>query len=185
MCWSCPISSWNQSVLLSMRLWNATVCLISPQREQIDSYRALNKENCSSERERLSNKYRISWIIAKPEQVFYRLVGTHFFHLPGDVLELEGEKQLCVTMEDQKRYHVPETDHVGSCFQGTKINQEEWEMPTTTNLFFLTTQISGAPPDFLFVVKEPQIKRLIGILLLGTRKSQFTKTRKGTEILFL
>lgn len=42
----------------------------SAQRQQMISYGALNKGmNCSSERELLSNKCRISWLIAKPEQV--------------------------------------------------------------------------------------------------------------------
>lgn len=89
MCWSCPGRNCNESVLLSVGLWNATLCLISAQREQIDSYRALNKKNCSLERDVLSNRYRISWIVAKPEQVFYRLAGTCFFFflLPGSALE--------------------------------------------------------------------------------------------------
>lgn len=108
------------SVLLSMGLWNATACLISSQREQLESYRTLNKDNGSSERQSLSNTYRISWIIAKPDQVFYSLVSTHFFPpLPGDALEWEGRKQPCVTAGDHKRDHVPETDQVGNCFQGS------------------------------------------------------------------
>lgn len=78
------------------------LCLVSPQREQLDSYRALNKGNCSSESKLLSNKYRISWLTAKPGQVFYRLVGTFFPPLPGDVLELEDERQPCVTVGNHK-----------------------------------------------------------------------------------
>lgn len=97
----CPASIWHLC-FAEPGLWYATVCLISPQREQMDSYRGLNKGDCSSERVLLSNKYRISWMLAKLEQVFYRLVGTHFFPLPGDSLELEGEKQPVLLWETLK-----------------------------------------------------------------------------------
>lgn len=86
-CWSGPVSSWNQSVLSSAGLWNATVCLISPQREQTDSCGALNKEKCSLERAVLSNRYRIFWTVAKPEQVSYSLFGTRFCLRLRDALE--------------------------------------------------------------------------------------------------
>lgn len=106
------------SVLWSVGLWYATVRLISPQREQMDSYRDLNKGNCSSERVLLSNKYKISWMTSKPGQVFYRLVGTHFSTLPGDALELEGEKQSYVTLGGHRRRHIPETDQFGNSSRG-------------------------------------------------------------------
>lgn len=117
------------------------------------------------QKELLSNKYRISWIIAKLEQVFYRLVAHIFFPLPGDVLELEGEKQTCVTVGDYKRHYVPETDQVGNCFQGVGIDWEHVHCSKPTFLYF-----SGPGTlhscEFFFIAEGPKAIDKYDIILL-------------------
>lgn len=176
MCWSCPISNWNQSVLLSIGLWNATLCLISLLRQQIDSYKPLNKENCSSERERLSNKYRISWIIAKSEQVFYRLLGTHFFLLPGDVLELEGEQQLYVTIGIREDATFLKLTRLEVVFRGLKCFGNIGKCHDSKLVFSYCSETWIIQLTFSSLSNQKNNR---------TRKSLFTRTRKGIEILFL
>lgn len=77
--WLCPAASWHQCFGECGSL--VCCCVFDFTSEGADGFLwSLNKDDCSSERALLSNKYRISWMMAKPKQVFYSLVGTHFAH---------------------------------------------------------------------------------------------------------
>lgn len=119
--------------------------------EQMDSYRALNKEDCSSERALLSNKCRISWMVAKPEQVFYRLVGTHFptsWRCP----RVRRWKNSCYH-GNCKRQHVPETDQVGSPLTRSRMGQE---VSLSANPLSLSVQAPGHFCKLLSLLRDPK-----------------------------
>lgn len=82
--WLCPTASWHQCPREGGSL--VCRCVFDFTSEGADGFLwSLNKDDCSSERALLCNKYRISWTMAKPEQVFYSLLGTcfpHFLEMP-------------------------------------------------------------------------------------------------------
>lgn len=82
--WLCPVASWHQCFGECGSL--VCCCVFDFTSEGADGFLwSLNKDDCSSERALLSNKYRISWTMANPEQVFYSLAGTcfpHFLEMP-------------------------------------------------------------------------------------------------------